>query len=192
MTQGALRGRRVELRPLGRSDRDAMLRAASDGELWALRVTSVPSAETIDAWIERAIAGREAGTMLPYVTVVGGEIVGSTRFWKLDRQNRTVEIGHTWIAQSWQRTFVNSEAKLLMLAHAFDELGMVRVQFMTDAQNERSRAAILRLGATEEGRLRKERIMSDGRVRDSLLFSITDDDWPEVRAKLEAALRRHA
>ena len=177
MTEGALLGPHVELRPLDRADREGMIRAAADGDLWTLRVTSVPSPETIDAWIERAIAGREAGTMIPYVTVVGEEIVGSTRFWKLDRQNRTVEIGHSWIAKSWQRSFVNTEAKLLMLTHAFDDLGMVRVQFMTDALNERSRAAILRLGAKEEGLLRKERIMWDGRVRDSVVFSITDDDW---------------
>jgi N-acetyltransferase len=186
----ALTGTRVALRPLERSDRDGLVRAAADGELWAMRVTSVPSEETVDAWIERAIAGREAGTMLPYVTVVGDEIVGSTRFWKLDRQNRTVEIGHTWIAKSWQRSFVNTEAKLLMLAYAFDELGLNRVQFMTHAHNERSRAAILRLGAVEEGLLRKERIMSDGHVRDSIVFSIIDDDWPSVRAKLEGALSR--
>jgi RimJ/RimL family protein N-acetyltransferase len=188
--QATLTGSRVTLRPLQRSDRAGMLRAAADGELWNLHVTSVPSADTIDAWIDRALAGREAGTMLPYVTIVGEEIVGSTRFWKLDRQHRTVEIGHTWIAQSWQRSFVNTEAKLLMLAYAFDDLSMNRVQFMTDANNERSRAAILRLGAVEEGLLRKERIMWDGRARDSLLFSITDDDWPEVRGKLEAALAR--
>src|SRR5438552_823624 len=93
--------------------------------------------------LNRAIAAR--------VAPVAAETVGSTRFWKLDRQNRTVEIGHTWIAQSWQRSFVNSEAKLLMLAYAFDDLAMNRVQFMTHSQNERSRAAILRLGAVEEG-----------------------------------------
>jgi len=189
--QASLTGARVTLRPMQRSDREGLLHAAADGELWSLRVTSVPSAETIDAWIDRAIAGREAGTMLPYVTIVGEKIVGSTRFWKLDRQNRTVEIGHTWLAQSWQRSFVNSEAKLLMLAYAFDDLCLNRVQFMTHAQNERSRAAILRLGAIEEGLLRKERVMPDGHVRDSLLFSIVDDDWPAVRAKLEDALKRH-
>jgi RimJ/RimL family protein N-acetyltransferase len=189
MIQGSLKGPRVELRPMERSDREALLRAATDGALWTLRVTSVPGPDTVDAWIDRAIAGRDTGTMLPYATMVGAEIVGSTRFWKLARQHRTVEIGHTWIAKRWQRSFVNSEAKLLMLTHAFDELGVNRVQFMTDAENERSRAAILRLGAVEEGRLRKERIMWDGRVRDSLVFSITDDDWPEVRARLKAALR---
>jgi RimJ/RimL family protein N-acetyltransferase len=189
--QQTLTGSRVTLRPLERSDRTGMLRAAADGELWTMRVTSVPNEATIDAWIDRAIAGREAGTVLPYVTMVGDEIVGSTRFWKLDRQFRTVEIGHTWIAQSWQRSFVNTEAKLLMLAYAFDDLGLNRVQFMTHAQNERSRAAILRLGAIEEGVLRKERIMPDGHVRDSLVFSIIDDDWPMVRERLQVALSRN-
>ena len=184
----ALIGSRVTLRPMQRRDREGLLHAASDGELWTMRVTSVPNEETVDAWIDRAITGRETGTMLPYVTMVGEEIVGSTRFWKLDQQNRTVEIGHTWIARRWQRSFVNSEAKLLMLAYAFDDLGMNRVQFQTHAQNDRSRAAILRLGAVEEGLLRKERIMPDGHVRDTLVFSIIDDDWPMVRARLEAAL----
>jgi RimJ/RimL family protein N-acetyltransferase len=189
--QGALHGRRVTLRPLDRADRAGLLRAASDGELWTLRVTSVPGPDTIDPYIERAIAGREAGTMLPYVIAVGDEVVGSTRFWKLDRQNRTVEIGHTWIATSWQRSFVNTEAKLL-LGHAFDDLDMNRVQFMTDALNHRSRTAILRLGAVEEGVLRKERIMGDGRVRDSVVFSIVDSEWPLARARLKAALMRSA
>jgi RimJ/RimL family protein N-acetyltransferase len=188
--QVTLTGLRVTLRPMERSDRDDLLRAAADGELWNLPVTSVPSPDTVDAWIDRAIAGRDAGTMLPYVTVVGDEIVGSTRFWKLDRQNRTVEIGHSWIAQSWQRSFVNTEAKLLMLSYAFDDLGMNRVQLQTDVLNERSRAAILRLGAVEEGVLRKERIMWDGRARDTVVFSIIDDDWPSVRQKLKAALAR--
>ena len=190
--QVTLHGRRVTLRPLDRADRAGLLRAASDGELWTLRVTSVPGPDTIDPYIARAIAGREAGTMLPYVIAVGEEVVGSTRFWKLDRQNRTVEIGHTWIATSWQRSFVNTEAKLLLLGHAFDDLGMNRVQFMTDALNQRSRTAILRLGAVEEGVLRKERIMGDGRVRDSVVFSIVDSEWPSVRARLEAALMRSA
>ena len=189
--QGALHGRRVTLRPLDRADRAGLLRAASDGELWTLRVTSVPGPDTIDPYIERAIAGREAGTILPYVIAVGEEVVGSTRFWKLDRQNRTVEIGHTWIATSWQRSFVNTEAKLL-LGHAFDDLDMNRVQFMTDALNQRSRTAILRLGAVEEGVLRKERIMGDGRVRDSVVLSIVDSEWPLARARLKAALMRSA
>jgi RimJ/RimL family protein N-acetyltransferase len=188
--QEALKGPRVTLRPLDRDDRDGLVRAAADGELWNLRVTSVPGPETVDAWIERAIAGRNAGTMLTYVTMVGDEIVGSTRFWKLDRQHRTVEIGHSWIAQSWQRSFVNTEAKLLMLGHAFDDLGMNRVQLQTDVLNERSRAAILRLGAVEEGVLRKERIMWDGRVRDTVVFGIIDSEWPAVRARLEAAVSR--
>jgi len=189
--QGALHGRRVTLRPLDRADRAGLLRAASDGELWTLRVTSVPGPDTIDPYIERAIAGREAGTILPYVIAVGEEVVGSTRFWKLDRQSRTVEIGHTWIATSWQRSFVNTEAKLL-LGHAFDDLDMNRVQFMTDALNQRSRTAILRLGAVEEGVLRKERIMGDGRVRDSVVLSIVDSEWPLARARLKAALMRSA
>ncbi|WP_341677049.1 GNAT family protein [Niveibacterium sp. SC-1] len=128
--------------------------------------------------------------MLPFVTELRetGEVVGSTRFWKIDRRHRKLEIGSTWIAQRWQRSFVNTEAKYLMLRYAFEDLACVRVQLTTDELNQKSRAAILRLGAKEEGVLRHERIMPDGRKRNSVRFSIIDEEWPEVRARLEARL----
>lgn len=183
-----LTGKQVILSPLSRDDRAGLLRAASDGELWNLNVTNVPDVETIEAYIERALSGRQAGSVIPFVILVNGEIVGSSRFWKLDLDNRKAEIGHTWLAASWQRSFVNTEAKFLMLQYAFETLKLVRVQFQTDELNERSRIAILRLGAVEEGLLRKERIMPDGRHRNTIRFSIIDTEWPDVKKQLSRRL----
>ncbi|KAB1589722.1 GNAT family N-acetyltransferase [Burkholderia cepacia] len=188
--QPILTGERVELRPLERSDRQALLDAAADGRLWNLKVTVVPGPDTIDAYIDAALQGRSAGTVMPFTIVdrASGRAIGSTRFWKIDRKNRKLEIGHTWLSESAQRTRANTEAKWLLLGYAFDVLQCVRVQFTTDELNERSRAAILRLGAKQEGIVRHERIMPDGRKRNSVRFSIIDDEWPEVRARLMAKL----
>ncbi|RSZ45962.1 MULTISPECIES: GNAT family protein [unclassified Variovorax] len=189
--QPSLTGPRLLLRPLLASDAAALVEAASDGELWKLPFTVVPSAETVDAYIGSALAGREAGTVMPFATVIRetGKVIGSTRFWKIDRINRKLEIGSTWISASWQKTFVNTEAKLLMLRYAFEELQCVRVQLTTDEINAKSRAAILRLGAKQEGIVRNERIMPDGRKRNSVRFSIIDDEWTAVKQQLEARLR---
>lgn len=189
-----LTGSIVNLRPMGTSDASHLVSAASDGELWNLPFTVVPSAQTVHAYIAKAIEGRDAGTVLPYVVVAvaTNSVIGTTRFWKIDRENRRLEIGHTWFSASWQGTGANAEAKLLMLRHAFDELACVRVQLTTDILNERSRRAILRLGAVEEGIIRNERIMPNGRKRTSVRFSIIDDDWPEVRRRLEARLAARA
>lgn len=185
-----LSGPRVLLRLLALDDRDALVDAASDGELWTSPVTMIPSAQTVDAYVRHALDGHAAGTVLPFVTVLraSGAVIGSTRFWKIDRVNRKLEIGSSWIAASWQRSFVNTEAKYLMLRHAFEEMRCVRVQLTTDELNERSRAAILRLGATQEGIVRNERIMPDGRKRNSVRFSIVDDEWPAIRRDLERRL----
>lgn len=185
-------GNHIELRPLQPEHREAMLSAAADGELWNLKVTAVPNVSTIDNYITTAVVGRDAGSMLPFVIVqrASGRIVGSTRFWKIDRVNRKMEIGHTWLSQSVQRSGVNTEAKYLLLGYAFDVLQAVRVQFTTDELNDKSRAAILRIGAKQEGIVRHERIMPDGRKRNSVRFSIIDDEWPEVKAGLETLLRR--
>ncbi|VWC88072.1 GCN5 family N-acetyltransferase [Burkholderia lata] len=185
-----LTGERVELRPLDSSDRHALLDAAADGQLWNLKVTVVPGPETIDAYIDTALQGRATGTVMPFAIVdrASGRVIGSTRFWKIDRKNRKLEIGHTWLSESAQRTRANTEAKWLLLGYAFDVMHCVRVQFTTDELNEKSRAAILRLGAKQEGIVRHERIMPDGRKRNSVRFSIIDDEWPEVRARLLAKL----
>ena len=184
-----LTGEHVELRPLDSSDRQALLDAAADGQLWNLKVTVVPPRDDRRVCRHR-IAGRSAGTVMPFAIVdrASGRVIGSTRFWKIDRKNRKLEIGHTWLSESAQRTRANTEAKWLLLGYAFDVLHCVRVQFTTDELNEKSRAAILRLGAKQEGIVRHERIMPDGRKRNSVRFSIIDDEWPEVRARLLAKL----
>ncbi|CAB3721537.1 hypothetical protein LMG22037_04816 [Paraburkholderia phenoliruptrix] len=189
--QPTLTGNTVELRPLERAHAKALLAAAADGQLWNLKLTVVPGPNTIDSYIDTALAGRDAATGMPFVIVRRdtGAIVGSTRFWKIDRANRKLEIGHTWLAESAQRSAVNTEAKYLLLCHAFETMQCVRVQFTTDELNERSRAAILRLGAQQEGVVRHERIMPDGRKRNSVRFSIIDDEWARVKATLEARLK---
>lgn len=181
-----LQGPRLLLRPLQADDAPALVRAASDGALWDLPFTVVPSVETVHDYVGQALAGREAGTVMPFATVLAdsGEVIGSTRFWKIHRHHRKLEIGGTWLATRWQRSFVNTEAKFLLLRHAFEAWQCVRVQLTTDEINARSRAAILRLGAQQEGIVRKERIMPDGRQRNSVRFSIIDDEWPGVRARL--------
>ena len=183
-------GKTVLLRPLLPSDSYALVQAAADGELWTLPFTIVPSAETVDSYINTALEGQAAGTVLPFAieTLETKQVIGTTRFWKIDLKNRKLEIGHTWISASWQRTCVNTEAKFLMLSYAFEQLNCVRVQFTTDETNERSRKAILRLGAKLEGIVRHERIMPDGCKRNSVRFSIIDDEWPEVRRVLERRL----
>jgi RimJ/RimL family protein N-acetyltransferase len=185
-----LEGSRIGLRPLQYADADALVKAAAEGELWNLQVTIVPSADTVDAYLKKALDGRETGTVMPFVIVLKdtGEVIGSTRFWKIDRINRKLEIGSSWIATRWQKTFVNTEAKYLMLRYAFEVLDCVRVQFTTDENNQTSRNAILRLGAQQEGIVRHERIMPDGRKRNSVRFSIIDDEWPQVRHNLEQKL----
>lgn len=192
MTEITLTGTTVELRPLQREHSAALVQAAADGQLWNLKVTNVPGPDTVEQYVDIALAGRDAGTMMPFVIVRRdtGEIVGSTRFWKVDRVNRKLEIGHTFISQSVHKSGVNTEAKLLLLTHAFEVMECVRVQFTTDELNENSRAAILRLGAVQEGIVRHERIMPDGRKRNSVRFSIIDPQWPQVKAGLQARLAR--
>lgn len=188
--QPTLTGQSVELRPLQAGHASDLVAAAADGELWNLKVTVVPGADTIDSYIATALQGRDAGTVMPFVIVARetNRIVGSTRFWKIDRANRKLEIGHTWLSASAQRSRANTEAKYLLLTLAFEVMHCVRVQFTTDELNEKSRAAILRIGAKQEGVVRHERIMPDGRKRNSVRFSIIDTEWPQVKAMLERRL----
>ncbi len=184
--QPSLTSRHVELQPLQREHTVPLLHAAEDGPLWTIKWTFVPDEKTIGAYIDTALAGQQAGTMMPFAITRRdtGKVVGTTRLWKIDLSNRTLEIGNTWLGQSVQRTNVNTETKFLLLSYAFEVMNMVRVQFMTDELNEKSRAAILRIGACEEGVIRHERIMADGRKRNSVFFSIIDDEWPDVKARL--------
>jgi RimJ/RimL family protein N-acetyltransferase len=187
-----LTGSTIFLEPLQTRHESALLAAAADGELWNLTFTVVPDADSMARYIDRAIAGRVAGTVMPFAIVRRDDnrVVGSTRFWKIDRINRKLEIGHTWLAESMQRSGVNTEAKYLLLHHAFAVMNCVRVQFTTDELNQKSRTAILRIGAQQEGIVRHERIMPDGRKRNSVRFSIIDSEWPEVRAGLEQKMAK--
>ncbi|RAU44544.1 MULTISPECIES: GNAT family protein [unclassified Pseudomonas] len=188
--QITLTGSAVALQPLQTAHAGELLEAAADGNLWDMKVTVIPGPATVEQYIATALAGRAAGSVMPFVIVRRdtGRIVGSTRFWKIDRKNRKLEIGHTWLGQSVQRSGLNTEMKYLMLSYAFEVMECVRVQFTTDELNEKSRAAILRIGATQEGIVRHERIMPDGRKRNSVRFSIIGDEWPAVKALLRTRM----
>ena len=185
-----LEGQQVRLEPLSLAHEEALIAAADDGELWNSTVTIVPTRATMAAYIEAALEGQAQGSELPFVIVrkVSGEVVGTTRFYEIVPADRRVAIGYTWLSASAQRTAVNTESKLLLLTHAFDHWQCVRVELLTDLLNQQSRAAILRLGAKEEGTLRSHMIMPNGRIRDSVVFSIISEEWPEVKARLAAKL----
>ena len=186
-----LEGHHVQLVPLTRAHEESLISAAADGELWNSTVTVVPSRETISAYLDAAFEGQGQGRELPFVIIqkTTGLVVGTTRFYNIDRENRSVEIGYTWLASKAQRTAANTEAKLLLLTHAFKHWNCIRVTLVTDVRNEQSQKAILRLGAKQEGILRNHLIMPDGRYRDSVCFSIIEAEWPEVKARLEAKLK---
>ncbi len=185
-----LEGSFVRLEPLAAAHKQGLCEAIADGELWKLFVTLVPHPSEIDGFLARAREAHEAGDGLAFATVERstGRVAGSTRFMCADVGNKRVEIGYTFLGRSWQRTRANTEAKLLMLTHAFESLGMNRVELITDYLNERSRRAILRLGAKEEGVMRNHMVMPNGRVRDSVLFSIISNEWPGVKQHLTAKL----
>ena len=182
-----LAGAHVKLEPLHPDHLEALCAVGLDPGLWTWIPVQVRTRDDMAAYI---LAGRDRGDMFPFVIVDGktGQLVGSTRYMNIDLANRRVEIGSTWVAGPWQRTVVNTEAKLLLLSYAFEELGCVRVELKTDALNERSRLAIGRLGAKEEGTLRKHMITASGRIRDTVYFSILDTEWEDVRAGLLAKL----
>jgi len=165
-----------------------------DPELWRLTVVMIRTSEEMRSYMESAIELQRGGTSLPFVTIERstGRVVGSTRFGNYDPANRRIEIGWTWIAQPWQRTVVNTEAKYLMLTHAFEKLHCVRVELKTDVLNSASRKAMLRIGAREEGVLRKHTLMWTGRYRDSIYYSILDEEWPQAKEQLERMLSRAA
>jgi RimJ/RimL family protein N-acetyltransferase len=185
-----LSGRHVKLEPLLPAHTERMYEAAADPELWRWTLTQIGSMEAMRAYVEAALDAQRAGTALPFATIDAstGEVIGSTRFGNIDVANRHVEIGWTWLRRDRQRTGCNTEAKYLMLRHAFDVLGCIRVELKTDALNQQSRAAILRIGAKEEGILRAHMLTASGRIRDSVMYSILDREWPDVRARLEERL----
>ena len=181
-----LEGKHVRLEPLSLAHHAALAEVGLDEELWRWIPAPVRTLEDMRAYIEAALREQAAGVALPFATVerATGRPIGSTRFGNIDRTNRRVEIGWTWIARPWQRTAVNTEAKYLMLRHAFETLGCIRVELKTDSLNQRSRKAILRIGAQEEGTFRNHMITASGRVRHTVYYSIIESEWPAVKARL--------
>lgn len=188
-----LDGAHVRLEPLQPSHAPALGEAAADGELWHLRFTSVPTPHEAEAYVARALAQQAAGQALAFaVRDADGAIVGTTRLYDLDPDTPRLTIGYTWYARRVQRTGLNTEAKLLLLTHAFERLRCMVVAFETSAENVASRAAIARLGARQDGIVRRHERHRDGSLRDTVLFSILDDEWPDVRRGLRARLEAHA
>ena len=181
----------VRLEPLTRAHSDDLATAAADGGLWNLPYTPIPRPEGMRDYVEKALAAQRAGDDLPFVIRLqhSAAIIGTTRYLHIVEEHKRLEIGATWIAKSWQGTAVNPSCKLLLLDHAFATLGMNRVEFLTHVKNTQSRAAIAKLGATEEGILRSHRVQPDGSLRDSVVYSIVAPEWPALR---EALRRRIA
>jgi RimJ/RimL family protein N-acetyltransferase len=186
-----LRGRRVRLEPLSIDHVESLCRVGLEPDLWRWIPTAVSTAEEMHAYVASALEEQRRGVSLPFAIVEQGSnlVIGSTRYANIEPADRRIEIGWTWLTSTHQRTGANTEAKFLLLAHAFEALGAIRVEFKTDALNQASRTAILRLGAVEEGTFRKHRITASGRVRDTVYFSIIDTEWPEVKARLARLLR---
>jgi RimJ/RimL family protein N-acetyltransferase len=187
-----LSGQCVRLEPLSMQHYDALWAIGQDAELWKWTPYQINTPDKMHAYIKAALDGREIGTALPFVTIwqATNEIVGSTRFGNIDTGNHHVEIGWTWIDRQWQRTPVNTEAKFLMLQHAFEKWHCLRVEFKTDELNEKSQRAIERLGAQREGISRHHMIVESGRIRNSVYYSIINDEWPQVKAHLQDLLAR--
>jgi RimJ/RimL family protein N-acetyltransferase len=185
-----LEGQHVHLEPLAKTHLAGLAAVGLDEELWRWIPTSVRTREEMAAYIETALLEQERGVSLPFAIFEKstGRAIGSTRYGNIDRTHHRVEIGWTWVAREWQRTAMNTEAKYLLLRHAFETLGCMRVELKTDSLNEKSRAAILRIGAKEEGIFRNHMITSSGRIRHSAYYSIIDSEWPAVKTRLESKL----
>jgi RimJ/RimL family protein N-acetyltransferase len=185
-----LEGRHVRLEPLAPAHFDGLWEIARDPELWRWTQAQIKTREDLDRYLNLALDWQRAGTALPFATCSRADHkpVGSTRFANIDKPNRHAEIGWTWIGKPWQRTAINSEAKLLMLRHAFEVEGCIRVELKTDVLNQQSRTAIRRLGAQEEGIFRHHNITESGRIRDTVYYSVLEAEWPAVKKNLEARL----
>ena len=187
-----LTGAIVTLEPLERRHEDALRRAANDGEVWRLWFTSVPPPDAVADYIGAALGMREDRGAMPLVVRENssGDVVGCTRYFNVESEHRRLEIGYTWYAKRVQRTGVNTECKLLMLSHAFETLNCIAVEFRTSWFNHRSREAIIRLGAKQDGVLRNHQITPDGTYRDTVVFSIIENEWPSVKRHLRFELER--
>ncbi|HQU73689.1 MAG: GNAT family N-acetyltransferase [Calditrichaeota bacterium] len=187
-----LEGRLVDLKPLAAEHTQALSEIGLDPELWRWTTNRVHNFREMKAYVKQALTAQTEGHMLPFVTVLksGGQVVGCTRFGNIVPAHRRAEIGWTWVGKPWQRSGVNTEAKFLMLSHAFEVWQCIRVELKTDFLNQKSRTAILRLGAREEGVLRQHMVAPDGRLRDTVYYSILDREWPAVKAALLAKMGR--
>jgi N-acetyltransferase len=187
-----LTGRLVRLEPLAFEHVPGLAEVALEPAIWQWTIARPTTEAELRTWAETAIANRKSGTEYPFATIdlATGRPIGSSRYMNIALEHRRVEIGWTWVAPAWQRTGANREAKLLMLGHAFGTFGCRRVEFKTDSLNERSRAALLGIGAQFEGIFRNHMVMPDGRMRHSAYYSVIDDEWPAVRAALERSLAR--
>ncbi len=183
---------RVRLEPLGLQHVEALKRAAADGELWSIRVTSVPDPDDTRGYVERALQAFAEGHRLAFAVLdaVSGEVIGSSSYHDIVPAVERLEIGYTWYAKSRQRTHVNASAKLLLMTHAFETLGAKLVGWRTDNFNFASQRAIERLGARKDGVLRHHAVRRDGTIRDTVMYSMTVGEWPEAKAELEARLAR--
>ena len=188
-----LRGRGLRLEPLAPSHETGLAAAAADGQLWRIRVTSVPEPGQTRAYIDSALQMHAAGQRLAFAVLddASGRVLGSSSYHDIVPALRRVEIGYTWYAQSVQRTHVNTTAKLLLMTHAFEQLGCAVVGWRTDNYNFASQRAIERLGARKDGVLRHHALRRDGTVRDTVMYSMTAGEWPEARAQLLYLLQRH-
>jgi RimJ/RimL family protein N-acetyltransferase len=186
----ALEGQHVRLEPLAKAHLAGLAQVGLEEELWRWIPVPVRTVEEMAGYIKTALQEQERGVSLPFALIEKstGRAIGSTRYGNIDRTHRRVEIGWTWVAREWQRTAVNTEAKYLLLKHAFETLGCIRVELKTDSLNEKSRAAILRIGAREEGIFRNHMITATGRIRHTVYFSIVDSEWPAVKARLGSLL----
>ncbi|MET3107552.1 RimJ/RimL family protein N-acetyltransferase [Oxalobacteraceae bacterium GrIS 2.11] len=187
-----LTGRFVTLQALSPNHLAGLQEAAADGELWNLFFTSVPRPEQMQLWLETALSLQSKGEALPFVVFenFSGKIVGTTRYCNIDAPSRRLEIGYTWYARRAQRTAINTECKLLLLRHAFTQLNCIAVEFRTDWLNQASQRAIERLGAKRDGILRNHKIMPDGRIRDSVVYSILNTEWTGIEQHLSSKLER--
>lgn len=186
-----LEGRYVRLEPLTAEHTSGLAEIGLDEDLWRWIPTPVRTLEEMSAYVRTALGEQASGSALPFALIdkASGRVIGSTRYGNVDRVHHRVEIGWTWVARQWQRSAINTEAKFLLLRHAFETLKCIRVELKTDSLNERSRAAILRIGAREEGTFRNHMITASGRIRHTVYFSILDSEWPDVKARLESKLR---
>jgi N-acetyltransferase len=185
-----LEGTHVRLEPLSIDHLPALVEVGLEPSLWRWTLSQIRTPDDMRRYVETALGGAASGAEVPFATIERrtGRAIGSTRFLAIEPQHRRVEIGYTWLAPAWQRTAANTEAKLLMLRHAFEDRGALRVEFKTDSLNERSRRALAGIGAVEEGTFRNHMLTQAGRRRHTVYFSITDEEWPAVRRRLEARL----